>query len=294
MLGQLVKGLSELALRPATSTFIHQSRTLSGLTANNSALSTKTSCFLLPSTLAVLNKRTFFEAMDKNGRGETAKDGYGVVLYDDKDGKRKPLKAVELRFKRLDWGQWIRPRSGRDKKHWKKSQLSLRLGQAHHFCVPYHNRRFDRAVLSELKEQRHIPDDPYKVYNDLSWQNYHSIKRKNSERVKKYGNKIYDFNWFVAHYKKTPRRKDRDYRFWYEPPNYNKNVADGDSIYTPDLTVPYDTPVPHYQLEERGQSKQVQRTEQKYWRFLRQHEPYVGMISQCSPLKLPVYGTKLG
>ena len=34
--------------------------------------------------------------MDKNGRGETAKDGYGVVLCDPKDGKRKPLKVKEI------------------------------------------------------------------------------------------------------------------------------------------------------------------------------------------------------
>ena len=35
--------------------------------------------------------------MDKNGRGETAADGYGVVLYDPKDGKRKSLKVSFLR-----------------------------------------------------------------------------------------------------------------------------------------------------------------------------------------------------
>ena len=45
--------------------------------------------------------------MDDHGRGETAKDGYGITLF-DKDGKRTSLKAVELRFKRLDWGAWIR------------------------------------------------------------------------------------------------------------------------------------------------------------------------------------------
>ena len=55
--------------------------------------------------------------MDNNGRGETAADGYGVTLY-DAEGKRTGLKAVELRFKRLDWGMWIRPRAGRDKKKW--------------------------------------------------------------------------------------------------------------------------------------------------------------------------------
>ena len=37
-----------------------------------------------------------------------AKDGYGVTLYDINDGKRKSLSAVVMRFKRLDWGAWIR------------------------------------------------------------------------------------------------------------------------------------------------------------------------------------------
>lgn len=46
--------------------------------------------------------------MDENGRGETAAHGYGVTLYSSKDGQRTGLKAVELRFKRLDWGMWIR------------------------------------------------------------------------------------------------------------------------------------------------------------------------------------------
>ena len=36
------------------------------------------------------------------------KDGFGVKLYDLKDGQRKSLKAVVARFKRLDWGPWIR------------------------------------------------------------------------------------------------------------------------------------------------------------------------------------------
>merc|ERR1719234_2979268 len=55
------------------------------------------------------------------GRQEMAKDGYGVTLYDINDGKRKSLGAVVMRFKRLDWGAWIRPKAGRAKKLWKKS-----------------------------------------------------------------------------------------------------------------------------------------------------------------------------
>lgn len=296
MFSQVMKSLGQLTLQPNTSqSLVSQTRNLCSLTSKNGSwLSIKSSSLLAPSSLAVINKRTYFEAMDKNGRGETAAHGYGVVLWDPKDGKRKPLKAVEMRFKRLDWGPWIRPRVGRDKKHWKKDTHRLRMSEKHLFCVPYHNRRFDRAVLSDIKEVRHIPDDPYKVYNDLSWQQYHAIKRKNSELVQQYGNKIYDWNWYIAHYKKNPLRRDREYRYWYEPPHYHKNVADGDEVYTPDLSIPYDTPAPSYQLEQRGVSKQVARRQRAFRRFVKKCEPYVEPISQCSPLKLPVYGTQLG
>ena len=60
-----------------------------------------------------------------DSRQEMYKDGFGIKLYDLKDGERKSLKAVVARFKRLDWGPWIRPRSGRAKKLWKKSMLQL-------------------------------------------------------------------------------------------------------------------------------------------------------------------------
>ena len=43
-----------------------------------------------------------------DSRQEMFKDGHGVKLFDLKDGERKNLKAVVARFKRLDWGPWIR------------------------------------------------------------------------------------------------------------------------------------------------------------------------------------------
>ena len=43
-----------------------------------------------------------------DSRQEMFKDGHGVTLFDLKDGERKNLKAVVARFKRLDWGPWIR------------------------------------------------------------------------------------------------------------------------------------------------------------------------------------------
>ena len=47
-----------------------------------------------------------------DSRQEMFKDGHGVTLFDLKDGERKNLKAVVARFKRLDWGPWIRWEGG--------------------------------------------------------------------------------------------------------------------------------------------------------------------------------------
>ena len=43
-----------------------------------------------------------------DSRQEMAKDGYGITLFSLKDGTRGSLKPVVARFKRLDWGVWIR------------------------------------------------------------------------------------------------------------------------------------------------------------------------------------------
>jgi len=179
-----------------------------------------------------------------DSRQEMYKDGFGVKLYDLKDGQRKSLKAVVARFKRLDWGPWIRPRSGRAKKLWKKSMLQLNNNEKHVMCKLWHNRRFDRAVSSEIKELRHIPDDPYKVYNDFSWQNYHSIKLKNMERIKKYGAKNYNFPHHVAHYRKLEAKSDHRRRQYYEPPGYHRDIASG--VYSPDPGKPQDIMPPDY------------------------------------------------
>jgi hypothetical protein len=40
--------------------------------------------------------RTAFDAMDEYGRGETAKHGYGITLYDEKVGR---ISHHEKRFK---------------------------------------------------------------------------------------------------------------------------------------------------------------------------------------------------
>lgn len=249
---------------------------------------------LAPTTTALTSVRTAFDAMDSYGRGETAKHGYGITLYDDKTGARTGLKAVEMRFKRLDWGAWIRPRTGRDKKAWKKSGFQLRVREKHVFCKPYHKRRFDRAVLSELKEARYFPDDPYKPYNDLSYQRYYSIMHKNAERIRRYAPQIYNFPWFRAHFKKNIIYTDKNHNFRYEPPGYHKAVADGDGVYHYDPAKPQNIPAPDYLLEQRHVSKVFYGMEKRYWKAIKRCESFYGPISNCHVLRLPVTGTTLG
>jgi len=292
MLGLLRKSMGELSIQgsrissrgmlPGNNT-ISGTASISGLTGNQ---------LLLPASGSVLCKRAYFKPMGDDGRGETAAEGSGITLYDSK-GLRTPLKAVELRFKRLDWGMWIRPKAGRNKKAWKKHTRQLQNREKHFFCAPYHNSRFDRAVLSEIKEIRHIPDDPYKVYNDISYQNHQSIRRKNSELVLKYGSQIYNFPWYRSHYKKQILASDKNDNHVYEPPGYQKDIADGNGVFVP-TERSYDIPAPSYVLEQRGESKIARMEERRYWKAVRLGERYTGFISQCHPLKLPVYGTKLG
>jgi len=229
-----------------------------------------------------------------DARHEMFKDGHGVVLYDLHDGERKNLTAVVARFKRLDWGAWIRPRAGRNKKRWKKNTLQLNDMEKHVFCKPYHKRRFDRAVTGEIKEQRHIPDDPYKVYNDMSWQHYHSTKLKNMELIKKYGPTNYNFPHHVAHPRLHRFAYDQERAMFYEPPGYHKDIHDGDGVYRPDPGRPQDIMPPDYMLVERHQSNNAKTKEKRLWRQMRRLELFSGPLPLTNRLRLPVVGTKTG
>jgi len=241
---------------------------------------------MLPATFAIQTRLI-------SDTEEMARDGYGIKLYDEKTGRRGTLRAVEMRFKRLDWGAWITPKQGRNKKHWKKNHHQLIIAEKHTFGKPYHKRRYDRAVDSDLKAQRHIVDDPYKVYNNMSFQLYHSIKLKNMERIKKYGSNIYNFPIFKAHPSKEANYRDKEKHPYYEPPGYHADVA-ADGIYSPDQSIPQNIMAPEYKLERRHHSKRAISVEKKYWRNILRCQPYYGEISLCSKLRLPVAETRLG
>ncbi|TDG52280.1 hypothetical protein AWZ03_001110 [Drosophila navojoa] len=80
-------------------------------------------------------------------------------------GKRKSVKAVLKRFKRLDWGAWIRTHSGRHKKMFKKSpELRRRLRQ-HVFTNATQSWLLDKMVTSYWRRPKHYIDDPYAPYH---------------------------------------------------------------------------------------------------------------------------------
>jgi len=199
-----------------------------------------------------------------------------------------------MRFKRLDWGAWIRPRAGRYKKQWKSSANMLIEKEKHIFCAPGHKKRFDRCVSSEFKEERHFPDDPYKVYNNMSYQWYSTIKRKNMQRIMKYGSQIYNFPVFKAHPRKNLIHYDKEFTPRYEPPGYQADIAAGDGVYYTDQDRPQNIEAPNYMLERRHHSKHEKHRERRYFKAIARCEPYYGRIGVCNRLRLPVAGTRLG
>ncbi len=88
-------------------------------------------------------------------------------------GERRGMTTAFWRFKRLDWGAYIRPKGGRWRKLWRRHAKRLYERETHVFCHPFHNRRFERMFHPEWKEKRHLPDDIYEKYNRVRWRLKH-------------------------------------------------------------------------------------------------------------------------
>ncbi|XP_017483082.1 PREDICTED: 39S ribosomal protein L35, mitochondrial isoform X1 [Rhagoletis zephyria] len=80
-------------------------------------------------------------------------------------GKRKSVKAVIKRFKRLDWGIWIRTHTGRHKKMFKKSKELRRRLRQHVFTNATQSYMLDKMVTSFWRRPKHYIDDPYAPYH---------------------------------------------------------------------------------------------------------------------------------
>ncbi|KAB7499386.1 39S ribosomal protein L35, mitochondrial [Armadillidium nasatum] len=87
-----------------------------------------------------------------------------IIKYSFDKGEMISDPEVLKRFKRLDWGIWIRPKAGATKKLWrKKAKRVNRLSQIV-FCNATQSRRLDKMVSPFWRKPRVYPDDPYAPY----------------------------------------------------------------------------------------------------------------------------------
>ncbi|KAK7086053.1 mitochondrial 54S ribosomal protein YmL35 [Halocaridina rubra] len=90
-----------------------------------------------------------------------------VTKWSLSKGKRSTVKAVILRFKRLNWsgrGIWIRARAGASKKMWKKNRKRKHRAKTHVFCNATQSQMLDKMVTRFWRRNRYYPDDPYRPY----------------------------------------------------------------------------------------------------------------------------------
>lgn len=88
-----------------------------------------------------------------------------IIKFSLRRGKRKTCKAVLRRFKRLDWGIWLRTRCGRHKKMWKKTAKLKRRLRQHVFVNSTQSWLLDKFVTKYWRRPHHFIDDPYRPYH---------------------------------------------------------------------------------------------------------------------------------
>uniref|UniRef100_A0A1B0CS50 50S ribosomal protein L35 n=1 Tax=Lutzomyia longipalpis TaxID=7200 RepID=A0A1B0CS50_LUTLO len=89
----------------------------------------------------------------------------GVTKFSMHSGKRKSVKAVLKRFQRLDWGIWIRTRTGRFKHLWRKTSSRKRRLQKHVFVNSTQAWMLDKMVTKFWRTPKYYVDDPYRPYH---------------------------------------------------------------------------------------------------------------------------------
>jgi len=99
-----------------------------------------------------------------------------VTKFSLKTGKRKSVHAVLKRFKRLDWGIWIRTKAARHKRIWKKDPPARRKARQHIFCNSTQSWMLDKMVTTFWRKPKHYVDDPYQPYQTR--ENFWRTRRK--------------------------------------------------------------------------------------------------------------------
>ncbi|XP_013102725.2 large ribosomal subunit protein bL35m [Stomoxys calcitrans] len=88
-----------------------------------------------------------------------------VTKFSLNKGKRKSVRAVVKRFRRLDWGAWIRTYTGRQKKLFSKSSNCKRRLRQHVFTNSAQSWLLDSMVTSFWRRPKNWVDDIYAPYH---------------------------------------------------------------------------------------------------------------------------------
>lgn len=89
-----------------------------------------------------------------------------VTKFSRTNGKRKTIKAVIKRFYRLDWGTWIRTKTARHKKMWKKTMKRRARLRQHVFVNGTQSWFLDKCVTKFWRKPKYYVDDIYEPYHE--------------------------------------------------------------------------------------------------------------------------------
>lgn len=92
-----------------------------------------------------------------------------VTKFSLRSGKRKSVSAAINRFKRLDWGGWIRTRCGRHKKIYKKRANRKHRLRQHVLVNKTQAWLLDKMVTKFWKRPKYYIDDPYEPYHERTY-----------------------------------------------------------------------------------------------------------------------------
>lgn len=88
-----------------------------------------------------------------------------LTKYSRTRGKRSVVKTVLKRFYRLNWGIWIRTKTGRHKRLWTKRGSCRRRLKMHVFTNSTQSWMLDKMVSSYWRAPKYWVDDPYNPYH---------------------------------------------------------------------------------------------------------------------------------
>ena len=182
----------------------------------------------------------------KYGRRWEFNRGPYTAPYSAKHAKRKEYGAAKLRFRRLDWGAYIRPLGARTKRQHMKSPLRLYQLEQHVFLNKDQTFQVDRMLGPDTKRKRYFPEDIYEKYNRTSFFRHSWIKHKNRENIRQLGSDLFMFARYKLALSKHKTRYNEVERRHYEPPNYHANVFGNRGVFGAEF-VPTDKPAPYFE-----------------------------------------------